>query len=275
MTISYISSSRMIDIPVFIVCLMSVRAHMCNEAVPKLNKMFNNVSIHPAVDSSHIKLNDTRISPYARYHISHALELDLAHLSSMGAIGCYLSHMELWHKVIHTNTPMIIMEDDVPIDELFLRKALSDIPSDLDHAALVYFPWVGSADCDDIWCKPVNRNSVFGTQMYYITPRGASILLENALPIFAPVDIYITYVANTNNQFRSAFYKSSYFPFYQPLVQEMQSTIGRRISIKKIFMPESNVYYVMFIIICAVAYIRPNMRCECKTKHKKKKELDV
>ena len=194
----------------------------------------------------------------------------------MGAVGCYLSHVELWQKAVELNTPIIIMEDDVPVDSAFLQKAIHDIPSHIDHAALIYFPWVGSADCNGSWCVPINRDSVFGTQMYYITPKGASELLNQAIPIVAPVDIYITYVANTNKNFKSAFYKSSFFPFYQPLIQEVHSTIGRNISIKKIFMPESNIYYIIFAIGCIFACVQPKFRseCICKSNEKNKKTAE-
>lgn len=268
----------MINIPVFVICLLSARASLCNKALPKLQHLFHNVSIFPAVESSSLSMNDNRISPYARYHITHKLDIDLSHISSMGAIGCYLSHIQLWKRALELNTSIIIMEDDVPVDLIFLQNAIQQIPEHVDHASIIYFPWVGSADCTDTWCTPKNRNSVFGTQMYYVTPKGASILLEQALPIVSPVDIFILYVANTRSDFNSVFYKTSFFPFYQPIVQEMQSTIGRHVSIKKIAMPESNIYYIIFLLILLIACIRPKFhsKCICKTNntHHYRKILD-
>ena len=266
----------MIKIPIFIICLQSVRYKMCKESQPKLETIFKDVHIYPAVESSLIKPNDNRLSAYAKYHIKYSLDLDEMHLSSMGAVGCYLSHQELWKKALKLNTPIIIIEDDVQIDINFMITAIQSIPNSADHAALIYLPWVGPADCNDLWCTPKKRDSVLGTQMYYITPRGASELLKQALPIVAPVDVYINYIASTNKNFKSVFYKHSYFPFYQPLIQEVHSTIGRHFSIKKIFMPESNIYYAIVAFGVIFVYIKPKLHseCICKSNQKTKKTAE-
>ena len=84
--------------------------------------------------------------------------------------------------------------------------------------------------------------------MYYITPRGARILLEQALPIVSQIDVYMGYVANTREDFVSVFYKQEFFSTYEFWSEFSSSTIGHDIEIKK-FLPESNVFYVISTVL--------------------------
>ena len=101
--------------------------------------------------------------------------------------------------------------------------------------------------------------------MYYITPRGASILLEQALPVVSQIDVYIGYVANTRDEFKAVFYEKEYFTQYQFWSEYHASTIGHTIEIKK-FLPENNFFYLgctALILIWAVSTL-----CTCKQKQK-------
>jgi len=254
-------------VPAFLICLERLRGSACFNS--NLNTVFphNLTSVFPAVDASLLTLNDKRISPFARFHIENGIDIDFMHTSKLSAVGCSLSHIALWGKSIELNEPIIVIEDDVRLDADFMHSAIESIPAGVDFASIVYLPFADRSCCDHGWCSIHPRAGFGGTQMYYVTPRGASILLEQALPIVSQIDVYIGYVANTRTDFKSMFYEKEYFTQYEFWSGWHKSTIGHAIEIKK-FLPENNLFYFMCvsIIVCwAVFTIKL-----CKIKLKKK-----
>jgi hypothetical protein len=247
--------------PAFMICLERLRGNFCNEHLPQIQKVFphNKTAKFPAVDASLIDIStDVRVSPFARYHVAHGLDTDFMHTGKASALGCSLSHIALWKKAVELDEPIIVLEDDVRMDEDFMHAAISRIPAGADHAAIVYLPFADRSECGTYWCTVQPRQGFGGTQMYYITPRGASILLEQALPIVSQIDVYIGYVANTRDDFVSVFYKQEFFSTYEFWSEFSGSTIGHDIEIKK-FLPESNWFYVIstvFFISCIFGTIR-------------------
>lgn len=245
----------------FMICLERLRGNFCNEHLPQIQKVFphNKTAKFPAVDASLLDLStDPRVSPFARYHVAHSLDTDFMHTGKASAVGCSLSHIALWKKAIELDEPIIVLEDDVRMDKDFMLTAISRIPAGADHAAIVYLPFADRSECGQYWCKVQPRIGFSGTQMYYITPRGASILLEQAFPIVSQIDVYMGYVANTREDFVSVFYKQEFFSTYEFWSEFSSSTIGHDIEIKK-FLPESNVFYVistMLFISCIFGTIR-------------------
>ena len=237
--------------PAFMICLQRLRGGFCNEHFPQVQEVVPNnlTAIFPAVDASLLDIDsDPRVSPFARYHIEHSLDTDFMHTGKASAVGCSLSHIELWKKAVELDEPIIVLEDDVRMDKQFMLTAISRIPEGTDHAAIVYLPFADRSECDEFWCNVQPRSGFGGTQMYYLTPRGANILLEQALPIVSQIDVYIGYVANTRDDFRSIFYKMEHFSTYEFWSEFSSSTIGHDIEIKK-FMPESNAFYVFSTVM--------------------------
>lgn len=233
--------------PAFMICLQRLRGEFCNDHFPQVQDVFPNnmTSIFPAVDAALLDIYaDQRVSPFARYHIEKSLDTDFMHLAKTSAVGCSLSHIALWRKAVELDRPIIVLEDDVRMDKDFMHTAMSRIPVGVDHAAIVYLPFADRTECGEYWCNVQPRIGFGGTQMYYITPRGASILLEQALPIVSQVDVYIGYVANTRRDFVSVFYKQEFFSTYEFWSEFHHSTIGHDIEIKK-FLPESNTFYII------------------------------
>lgn len=230
-------------IPAFLICLERLRGDACQQT--NLHEVFphNLTNVFPAVDASLLSINDKRISPFARYHIEQRLDTDFIHTSKFSAAGCSLSHIALWEQAVAFDQPIIVLEDDVRLDKKFMQTAIDNIPQDADFASVVYLPFADRSCCNDGWCKIKPRSGFGGTQMYYITPRGASILLEQALPIVSQIDVYIGYVANTRADFKAIFYEKEYFTQYQFWSEYGASTIGHDIEIKK-FLPENNYFYL-------------------------------
>lgn len=245
-------------IPAFLICLERLRGRACHET--NLIEVFphNLSSVFPAVDASLLNLKDNRISPFARYHIENTLDSDFMHTSKLSAVGCSLSHIALWEKSVELDEPIIVIEDDVRLDTNFMHTAIDTIPHDADFASIVYLPFADRSCCDRGWCNIQPRIGFGGTQMYYVTPRGASILLDQALPVVSQIDVYIGYVANTRDDFKAVFYEKEYFTQYQFWSEYHASTIGHNIEIKK-FLPENNWFYLgwtALILVWAVCTIR-------------------
>lgn len=261
--------------PAFMICLQRLRGEFCDEHFPLVQQVFphNKTAKFPAVDAQLLDIpNDPRVSPFARYHVAQNLDTDFMHTGKASAIGCSLSHIALWQKAVEMDQPIIVVEDDVRMDKDFMHTAISRIPPDVDHAAIVYLPFADRSECDEYWCKVQPRMGFGGTQMYYITPRGANILLEQALPIVSQVDVYIGYVANTREDFNSVFYKMEHFTTYEFWSEFRDSTIGHDIEIKK-FLPESNLFYFMstlLFITCMFGSIKA-VQDTIRKKHKKSK----
>lgn len=237
--------------PAFMICLQRLRGDFCSGHFSQVQEVFPNnlTAIFPAVDASLLDIpNDPRVSPFAKYHVEHNLDTDFMHTGKASAVGCSLSHIALWKKAVELDEPIIVLEDDVRMDMDFMHTAVARIPAGVDHASIVYLPFADRSDCGTYWCKVQPRMGFGGTQMYYITPRGASILLEQALPIVSQIDVYMGYVANTRDDYVSVFYKQEFFSTYEFWSEFHSSTIGHDIEIKK-FLPESNTFYVFSTVM--------------------------
>jgi len=256
-------------IPAFLICLERIRGEACYDT--KLNEIFphNLTSVFPAVDASILSMQDNRISPFARYHIDQSLDTDFMHTSKLSAVGCSLSHVALWEKTVELDEPIIVLEDDVRLESDFMQNAIENIPKDADFASIVYLPFADRSCCDHGWCLIQPRIGFGGTQMYYVTPRGASILLEQALPVVSQIDVYIGYVANTRDDFKAVFYEKEYFTKYSFFRDYHSSTIGHNVEIKK-FLPENNWFYLGWTFLVLIwAILTICSKCpKKKTKYK-------
>lgn len=132
---------------------------------------------------------------------------------SQGAIGCALSHLQLWEKCIELNKPIVIMEDDVIVSSKFnnhLNNVMNNmVPKDWDIVQLSY-------NFDSVLCynntiyeqcnctfgkKKMTKTDIsnfvnskintavaklhhsFGLAAYIISPKGAKILKERCFPL--------------------------------------------------------------------------------------------
>jgi GR25 family glycosyltransferase involved in LPS biosynthesis len=130
---------------------------------------------------------------------------------SAGALGCALSHVQLWHKGVKQNAPLTIFEDDAfshPEFNEHRSVVAAQLPEDWDVILWGYiydplflwvdlgfssselrfynrgaaFTWSDTSNGRSIY-SPVRLNHAFGTQGYSISPRGAKRLLTALLPL--------------------------------------------------------------------------------------------
>jgi glycosyl transferase family 25 len=170
---------------------------------------------------------------------------------TLGAIGCYLSHVSLWKKLVESNfSHFLIFEDDTKLDPMFFEKlnyiigpngTLTNHSFDLLFLGSIVSPT--SEILEDPVIKQhkfVNIHSVYGTHGYIISKDGAKKLLQNAFPIEKQVDTFISEHSNLtmflvvpNIAYQSGFYTDIQNSCYNcgPLVQVFEVN-GKRIPIQ-------------------------------------------
>ena len=157
----------------------------------------------PAVDGGTVDIwSDDRVSLLARRNIATGERRDHSELNTRGAIGCYLSHLEIWKRVLgEGRSYAIVFEDDaqVPIGTFAAIQRLLDEEHDgapwdvrlLGALSLTLASERGRASRDG-WRRCVG---FMGTHAYAITPAGAAKLLRRSLPIMLHVDGYMSICA--------------------------------------------------------------------------------
>jgi len=156
------------------------------DRLDKFNMYYNNSDIafkkynlFPAVIGKNLNIIDY-VTPNAYKEIleaertgkrKHHYEL------TRGGIGCYLSHLSIYKKIIESNAEYgIIFEDDSIVSEDFysrVQTGLTKIPKDWD----IFLFGLTCIDCDDN-NDYVNVNRFWGTHSYMIKKKSAVKILE-------------------------------------------------------------------------------------------------
>lgn len=144
----------------------------------------------PAVDMRKPNMSefykDDRISLYTKFTIQKKHRCDHKQIDRTGAIGCTLSHYNIWKKIIDDNIDIaIVMEDDMRLMSNFydiLEKELKKYNSEFDILNLGYLKHYFS-DID-------NSKFHFGTGCYIVTKEACKILCKYVFPIDTHVDAY-------------------------------------------------------------------------------------
>ncbi len=161
-----------------------------------------------AVSGSTVDIqNDSRISLRTKRNIKESARREHSDINTAGAIGCYLSHTDLWRKVADGSEPFaVIFEDDTQVPNDFLytfercfydKNLLPDMPDvwTFSYGWWFYYQAKGKKYPQDI---PENVRGPWilntcpgGLNGYFITKEGAKKLLDTAFPIDMHVDMYI------------------------------------------------------------------------------------
>src|SRR5262249_2569478 len=149
----------------------------------------------PAIDGTH--LPEAQIVALMGSHGKNVDEAPRSHLSlTRPAVGCFLSHLAIWRRLIDENLPRaLILEDDAAPTAMCsaetLQSALAFMP---DDAGLV-FPGLiimgGLADRSTV--SGLARIYYFnGTFAYFVTPAMCQSLLRHLLPLRSHIDHQIS-----------------------------------------------------------------------------------
>lgn len=139
------------------------------------------------------------ISTWGKYILQHK-KSDRRHdaqLTNWGAVGCYLSHILIWIRMIEEDMPYcVIFEDDISFTDNFTEKfdkGLRDVPEDADA---IFLGVVHNS-------KPIRYNErvnrigavFYGLHGYIMTNKGARKFLKNAFPIEVQLDSNMSFTA--------------------------------------------------------------------------------
>ena len=115
---------------------------------------------------------------------------------TLGSIGCFLSHMNIYKHIIDNNIPYaIIFEDDIKIDlnknDFWNKIEKIDIPTDTDYYLLsaTYYQWAKAISTNS---DTIKLGRFTGTYAYIITNKGAKILYEKLKLIKYQIDFQIS-----------------------------------------------------------------------------------
>jgi len=218
---------------------------------PSLKAIFPQAQIVSAVDAKGLDIHDKKIiHPFAKGQIQLKYDMNHDNISSMGAVGCSLSHINLWKKCVELNVPIIVSEDDTfytPKHSKEIGWVFPSIPSDADFASLIYINAITTlkpSPPTTQWGE-IQTREFRGTQLYYITPRFCKELLQDALPVVTQIDAYISYILGTNENFKGYAWKRNPEPLFS---NDAASTLEHGFYIKK-FLPESNKFYYIFAVV--------------------------
>lgn len=153
----------------------------------QLNKLNLEYEIIQAVDG--LKLTDYELGLYSKKEALRCSEREL----SLGEIGCILSHVRMWQRLITENyDDVMILEDDVLINEMLLHalRNRDKFPDDWEY--INFKTDVGQIPFGEpVW--GIHRMCRFSyypnrTSAYLINRKGAEKLLKYVFPIRWPAD---------------------------------------------------------------------------------------
>jgi len=149
----------------------------------ELEKSYINSIVHPSLDYT-VKYGRTTDSEFASY----------------SAIGCTLSHVALWKKLVESteHDRFLIFEDDVLVKAD--KQKMDDYVKELDKVEwdVAYLGYIDSLGLRPSKCESVEGSLckamkiIYGTHAYIINKKGAEKLLERVFPIVDQVDSYMS-----------------------------------------------------------------------------------
>jgi GR25 family glycosyltransferase involved in LPS biosynthesis len=177
----------------------------------KIMPLFNNVERFEAINGKELDktILDDILSIRSKYNLGKDRR-DHNGIYTYGAIGCYLSHVNLWTKIVEENiNECIIFEDDVIINKYIdkstiinkiseIIKESKNICRNLNKELSYIFLSYNAESYDELSPNVIKLNDSYGTIAYYITNYGAKKLLKNVYPIEVQIDSYIFMLSNVD-----------------------------------------------------------------------------
>lgn len=220
-----------------------------------LNKVgFKNINLFNAVNGKELNIDDlinnNKISVRTYNDIVTKARHEHSGMTSVAAIGCYISHCNLWKKCVDDNLEyMIIMEDDVNVRDInkddteFIENTLKKENSIFISPSTINY-------LKNKWA------SFYGTHFYIISNGACKQLLKHPYPIDVQVDSYMS-----NLVYRNLIHAEFKYIYNQT----MHSSTIQELCIK-CFLPTSPVFYIIFVAIISLSiYYYYNRSRVCET----------
>ena len=216
---------------------------------------FNNINHFEAVDGRKLNaidlLNDNIISIRVYNDLVYGMEQKIG-ISSLGAIGCTLSHRKLWKLCIDNNLPyMIIAEDDIEFTKPISEKDINNINKVFNKVNSCFISPQLSMPFYTKNYKKVDKSSryLYGTHFYIVSNSCARQFYNHSLPIDIATD---NYIQNLNNR------DIVNVEGYTIATQKKNGSLTQNYNCIKCILPKSPWFYVglvLFIIFLIVIYI--------------------
>lgn len=151
------------------------------------------------IDFAFIDACDGRLGlhPYLKQYDEKSFIIHRRRKAAPGELGCYVSHLLAWEKCVELNQAIVVMEDDFELTADF-EAGMAYLEKYVDQMAFVrleplekQFFLTSRKDPDFTLVKQLNVGMC--ATGYVITPQGARKLLENAMPMKMPIDLYLKY----------------------------------------------------------------------------------
>jgi GR25 family glycosyltransferase involved in LPS biosynthesis len=146
--------------------------------------------------------NDSRISVRTRLNIFRNYRRSHYEIATLGAVGCSLSHIDIWNKFLKSGSKYcLILEDDAILTESVLHEINKVIPSlPKQWGIWILGNYTPNLIYQHLDTKPWNRIYNFtASHAYLINRETAKLLLESAYPVESHVDHYINAISVLKN----------------------------------------------------------------------------
>lgn len=178
-------------------------------------------------------------------------------LTNVNSIGCYLSHVTLWYKIITDNLKgMYIFETDANcLKELDITEFLKT-----DGDILLFGCWLVGDSFFELtnYKRPIGlsklNQSFYQTHAYYITYKGALNALKYVFPIEAQIDSYMSYLLKLNIINIYSYYPNVCIQSYHGSTIQSKPVKHYVDSILTTFV--ISMFFIIIIIVLSVMYVK-------------------
>lgn len=180
--------------------------YMQREVVPRLPRLQRQAAVDArALDPA----RDGRVSLRTRQLIAHGVRFSHKDIDSAGEVACALSHIQAWREMLAAagdrDGLFLIMEDNPIVDDEVLR-VVQGVMTSPDVRALERKPatvWnlapnttlPGASHAVPGYSTWMELTGFFGTKAYIANRAALRVLIDNALPLDAQVDGYMSQLA--------------------------------------------------------------------------------
>ena len=161
-----------------------------------------------------------------------------AGMSSLGGIGCTMSHYYLWKHCVDNNLPYIIIteEDNKFNDDIISKDDEENILNALSKDNGLF---IGSF-MHNFYTIP----KFFGTQFCVIKNETCKILMDNCFPIDVQTDSYITHLVNMG-YINLDGYRLTHQKSHPSSIQDI---------CVKCILPRKKIYYIIFVMFILLIF---------------------
>jgi hypothetical protein len=179
-------------------------------------------------------------------------------MPSVGAIGCTMSHNELWKLCINNNLPyIIIVEDDSRIRKNLTVKNIQDIRDAITEPNGIFVSAHITQGKYNV-TKDIFGTKFFGTQLYFASNSACHVMSKNCFPIDIQTDCYISHLSDIGS-LKITGYKLDYVAHHMSSIQDSNYLLY--------ILPKNPLYYI--IVACIVILILSYFLFRCKRSLKK------